>query len=157
MKLLLPVLGMVYADSGVRHELEYVGSDLLSSSCLLFKSLHKVKWFVDFLAKGQKIGQHGDTAAGMAVEAHLAEKEAIMPGGRVGDDIAAQDLLNDMVGSFGLAIHLRIVGRAVQQASTKATKQVLPKMAHKPGIMVKNNVFGHAKTWTTWCKNNSTT
>ena len=50
-----------------------------------------------------------------------------------------------MVGSFGLAIRLRMVGRAVQQASTKATKQVLPKMAHKPGITVRNNAFGHAK------------
>ena len=68
-----------------------------------------------------------------------------MPGGRAGEDIAAQDLLNDMVGSFGLAIHLRMVGRAVQQATTKATKQVLPKIAPKPGIMVRNNTFGHAK------------
>ena len=58
----------------------------------------------------------------MAVEAHLTEEEVVMPGGRAGEDIAAQDLLNDMVGSFGLAIHLRMVGRAVQQASTKATK-----------------------------------
>ena len=82
----------------------------------------------------------------MAVEAHLTKEEVVMPGGRAGEDIAAQDLLNDTVGSFfGLAIHLRMVGRAVQQASTKATKQVLPKMAHKPGIMVRNNAFGHAK------------
>ena len=68
-----------------------------------------------------------------------------MPGGRAGEDIAAQDLLNDTMGSFGLAIHLRMVGRAVQQANTRATKQVLPKMAHKPGITVRNNTFGHAK------------
>ena len=81
----------------------------------------------------------------MAVEAHLAEEEVVMPGGKVGEDIAAQDLLNDMVGSFGLAIHLRIVGRAVQQASAKVKKQVLPKVAHKPRITVRNNAFGHAK------------
>ena len=81
----------------------------------------------------------------MAVEAHLTEEEAVMPGGRAGEDIAAQDLLNNMVGSFGLAIHLRMVGRAVQQASTKVTKQVLPKIAHKLGITVRNNAFGHAK------------
>ena len=56
MRLLLPVLGTAYAGSGVRHELEYAGSDLFSSRCLRFKSLHKIKWFVDFLAKGQKIG-----------------------------------------------------------------------------------------------------
>ena len=36
----------------------------------------------------------------MAVEAHLTEEEAVMPGGRAGEDIAAQDLLNDMVGSL---------------------------------------------------------
>ena len=62
-----------------------------------------------------------------------------MPGGRAGEEKATQDLLNDMMGLFGLAIHLRMVGRAVQQASTKVTKQVLPKMAHKPGIAVRNN------------------
>ena len=56
--LLLPMLGMVYAGSGVGHELEYVGSDLLSSRCLLFKSLYKVKSFMDFLVEGQKIGRH---------------------------------------------------------------------------------------------------
>ena len=89
MRLLLPVLVTAYAGSGVGHELEYVGSDLLSSRCLLFKSLHKVKWFVDFLAKGQKIGQYGGAGAGMAVEAHLIEEEAVMPGGRAGEDIAA--------------------------------------------------------------------
>ena len=81
----------------------------------------------------------------MAVEAHLTEEEAVMPGGRAEEDIAAQDLLNDMVGSFGLDIHLRMVGSAVQQANTKAIKQVLPKIAHKLGITVKNNAFGHAK------------
>ena len=81
----------------------------------------------------------------MAVEAHLAEEEVIMPGGRAGEDMAAWDLLYDMVGSFGLAICLRMVGRAVQQVSTKATKQVLLKMAHKLGITVRNNKFGHAK------------
>ena len=53
MRLLLPILGMVYAGSGVGHELEYVGSNLLSSRCLLFKSLYKVKWFMDFLAEGK--------------------------------------------------------------------------------------------------------
>ena len=68
-----------------------------------------------------------------------------MPGGRAGEDIVAQDLLNDTVGSFGLVICLRMVGRAVQQASTKAMKQVLLKMAHKLGITVRNNAFGHAK------------
>ena len=56
MKLLLLVLGTAYAGSGVGHELDYVSSNLLSSWCFLFKSLHKVKWFVDFLAEGQKIG-----------------------------------------------------------------------------------------------------
>ena len=56
MRLLLPVLSTVYAGSGMGHELEYVGSDLLSSRCLLFKSFHKVKRFVHFLAEGQKIG-----------------------------------------------------------------------------------------------------
>ena len=56
MRLLLPVLGTVYEGSGVGHYLEYASSDLLSSRCLLFKFLHKVKWFVDFLAEGQKIG-----------------------------------------------------------------------------------------------------
>ena len=81
----------------------------------------------------------------MAVEAHLTEEEVVMPGGRAGEDIAAQDLLNDTVSSFGLAIHLRMVGRTMQQASTKAIKQVLPKIAHKPGITVRNNAFGHAK------------
>ena len=81
----------------------------------------------------------------MAIEAHLTEEEAVMQGGRAGEDIAAQDLLNNMVGSFGLAIHLSMVGRAVQQANTKAIKQVLPKIAHKLGITVRNNVFGHAK------------
>ena len=81
----------------------------------------------------------------MAIEAYLTEEEAVMPSGRAGEDIAAQDLLNDMVGSFGLAIRLRMVGRAVQQASTKVTKQVLPKIAHKPGSTVRNNAFGHAK------------
>ena len=81
----------------------------------------------------------------MAVETHLTEEEAVMPSGRAGEGIAVQDLLNDTVGSFGLAIRLRIVGRAVQQANTKATKQVLLEMAHKPGIMVRNNAFGHAK------------
>ena len=50
----------------------------------------------------------------MAVGEYLAEEEAVMPGGRAGEDIAAQDLLNDTVGSFGLAIHFRMVGRAVQ-------------------------------------------
>ena len=54
-QLLLPVLGMVYEGSGVGHELEYMGSDLLSIRYILFKSLYKVKWFVDFLAEGQKI------------------------------------------------------------------------------------------------------
>ena len=68
-----------------------------------------------------------------------------MPSGRAGEDIAAQDLLNDMVASFSLAIHLKMVGRAVQQASTKVTKQVLTKMAHIPGITVRNNAFRHAK------------
>ena len=81
----------------------------------------------------------------MAVEAHLTEEEAVMPGGSAGEYIVAQDLLNDMVGSFGLAIRFRMVGRAVQQASTKAIKQVLPKIAHKPGITVRNNAFGHKK------------
>ena len=38
-----------------------------------------------------------------------------------------------------------MVGRAVQQASTKVVKQVLPKIAHKPGIMVRNNALGYAK------------
>ena len=50
----------------------------------------------------------------MAIEAHLTEEEVVMPGGRAVEDIAAQDLLNDIVGSFGLAIRLRIVGRAMQ-------------------------------------------
>ena len=81
----------------------------------------------------------------MAVEAYLTEEEVVIPGGRAGEDIAVQDLLNAMVGSFGLAIHLKMVGRAVQQASTKAMKQVLPKIAHKLGITVRNNAFGHAK------------
>ena len=81
----------------------------------------------------------------MAVEAHLTEDEVVMPGGRSKEDTTAQDLLNDMVGSFGLAICLRMVGRAVQQASTKVIKQVLPKMAHKPGIAVRKNAFGHVK------------
>ena len=49
----------------------------------------------------------------MAVEAHLTEEEVVMPGGRAGEDIAAQDLINDVVGAFGLAIRLRMVGRAV--------------------------------------------
>ena len=53
MRLLLPVLGTVYTSCGVGHKLEYAGSDLLSSRCLLFKSLNKDKWFVNFLAKGQ--------------------------------------------------------------------------------------------------------
>ena len=56
MGVLLQALGTAYAGSGVGHELEYAGSDLVSSRCLLFKSLHKVKWFVDFLAEGHKIG-----------------------------------------------------------------------------------------------------
>ena len=56
MRWFLLVLGMVYAGSGVDHELECVGNNLISSRYLLFKSLHKVKWFVDFLAEGQKIG-----------------------------------------------------------------------------------------------------
>ena len=81
----------------------------------------------------------------MAVEAYLAEEEAVMLGGRARENINAQDLLSYMVGSFGLANHLRMVGKAVQQASTKVTKQVLPKIAHKPGITVRNNMFGHAK------------
>ena len=81
----------------------------------------------------------------MAVGAYLTEEEVIMPGGRAGEDIAAQDLLNDMVGLFGLAIRLRMVGIAVQQAKTKVMKQVLQKVAHKPGITVRNNAFGHAK------------
>ena len=136
---------MSYTGSSIGHELEYVGSDLFSSRCLLFKSLHKVKWFVDYLAKGQKIGRHGGAAASMAVEIHLTEEEALMPGGRAGEDIAVQDLLNDMVGLFSLAIHLRMVGRTVQQASTKVTKQVLPKITHKSGITVRNNAFGCAK------------
>ena len=68
-----------------------------------------------------------------------------MLGGRAGEDIAVQDLLNNMVGSFDLAIHLRMVGTAVQQASTKVTKQVLPKIAHKPGITVRNNALRYAK------------
>ena len=76
-----------------------------------------------------------------------------MPGVRAGKDITAKDLLNDMVGLFGLAIHLRMVGRAVNQASTKATKQVLPKMANKPGITLRNNSLAMPKTRTTWCKN----
>ena len=67
MRLLLPVLSTVYTGSGVGHELEYVGSDLFSIRCFLFKSLHQVKWFMDFLAEGQKIGQHGGAAAGIAV------------------------------------------------------------------------------------------
>ena len=66
------------------HELEYAGSDLFSSRCLLFKSFYKVKRFVHFLAEGQKIGRHGDAAASMAVEAHLAEEEVVMPGSRAG-------------------------------------------------------------------------
>ena len=74
MRLLLPVLGTAYAGSGIGHELEYVGSDLFSSRCLLLKSLHKVKWFIGFLTEGQKIGQHGSAAAGMAVEAYLMEE-----------------------------------------------------------------------------------
>ena len=48
-------------------------------------------------------------------------------------------------GSFSLAVPLRMVGRAVQKASTKATKQVLPKMAFKPRIAVRNNAFRLAK------------
>ena len=56
MRVLQPVLGMAYVSSGVGHELENAGNNLLSSRSLLFKSIHKVKWFVDFLAKGQKIG-----------------------------------------------------------------------------------------------------
>ena len=68
-----------------------------------------------------------------------------MPGGRAEEDIAVWDLLNDMVGLFGLVIRLRMVGRAVQQASTKATKQVLLKLAHELGITVRNIAFGHAK------------
>ena len=81
----------------------------------------------------------------MAIEAYLTEEEAVMLNGREGEDIPVQDLLNDMVGLFGLAIHLRMVGRAVQHASTKAMKQVLIKIAHKLGIAVRNNAFGHAK------------
>ena len=96
MRLFLLVLGMVYASSGMVHELVHVGDDLLSSRCLLFKSLHKIKWFVDFLDDGQKIRQHGGAAVDMAVEAHLSEEEAVMPGSRAGEDIAVQDLLNDM-------------------------------------------------------------
>ena len=61
----------------------------------------------------------------MVIKAHLTEEEAGMPGGSLGEDIATQDLLNDMVGSVSLAIHLRMVGRAVQQVSTKAMKQVM--------------------------------
>ena len=53
MRLLLPVLSMVYTGSGMGYELEYMGSNLLSSRFLLFKSLYKVKCFVDFLAEGQ--------------------------------------------------------------------------------------------------------
>ena len=53
MRLLLPVLNIAYVGSGVVHELVHVGDDLFSSNYLLFKSLHKVKWFVDFLAQGQ--------------------------------------------------------------------------------------------------------
>ena len=56
MRLLLLVLGMAYAGYSIFCELEYVGSDLFSSICLLFKSLHKIKRLVHFLAKGQKIG-----------------------------------------------------------------------------------------------------
>ena len=100
---------------------------------------------MDFLAEGQKVGQHGGAAAGMAVKVHLTEEEAVMPGGRAGEDIALQDLLNNMVGSFCLAISLRMVGKAVQQASTKVTKKVLPIMAYKLGITVRNNAFEHAK------------
>ena len=55
-KLLLQVLSTVYAGTGVVHKLVHAGDDLLSSRCLLFKSLYKVKWFVDFLDEGQKIG-----------------------------------------------------------------------------------------------------
>ena len=73
-RLLFPVLGTVYAGSGVVHELKYAGDNLLSSKSLLFKSLHKVKWFADFLAKGQKIRQHGGATAGMAIEAHFAKE-----------------------------------------------------------------------------------
>ena len=81
----------------------------------------------------------------MAIEAHFAEEEVVMLGGKAGENIAVQDLFNNMVGSFGLAIHLRMVGRAVQQTNTNVMKQVLPKIAHKLGSMVRNNVFGHAK------------
>ena len=36
----------------------------------------------------------------MAVEAHLTEEEVVRLGSRAGEDIAAQDLLNDTVGLF---------------------------------------------------------
>ena len=91
----------------------------------------------------------------MAVEAHLTEEEVVMPHGRSGEDIAARNLLNNIVSSLGLAIHLRMVGRAVQQASTKATKQVLPKIAHKPGSWSEIMRLGMPKTQTTWFKNRS--
>ena len=58
----------------------------------------------------------------MAVEGHLTEKEAVILGGRAREDIAAQDWLNDTVGLFILAICLRMVGRTMEQASTKVTK-----------------------------------
>ena len=57
-----------------------------------------------------------------------------MPGGRVGEDIAAQDLLNGMVGSFGLAIRLRMVGRAVQQVSTNDETSVAKKWLINLGL-----------------------
>ena len=103
-RLSLPVLDMAYAGSDMVHELVHAGEDLLSIRCFQFQSLHKVKWFVDVLAEVQKIGQHRCTASSIAFEAHFAEEEAVMPGGVTGKDIAAQGLVNFMVGSFGLAI-----------------------------------------------------
>ena len=71
------------------HHDPYTGDNLLSSRCLLFKSLHKVKWFVDFLARGQNIGRYVGAAAGMDDEVHFTEEDAVMPGGGAGEDIVA--------------------------------------------------------------------
>ena len=68
------MLGMAYKGSGMVHELVHIGDDLLRIRCLLFKSLHKVKWFMDFLAKGQKIGRHGGAADSMDIEEHFAKE-----------------------------------------------------------------------------------
>ena len=93
----------------------------------------------------------------MAIEAYLTEEEAVMPGGRSGGDIAAQVLLNDMVGLFCLAIRLRMVSRAVQQVSTKVRKQVLPKKLKNWKSRSEVMHWGMTKIWKTWCKNGSDT